>query len=66
MDLQKNLVNIENGLSLARSHYNRAVLAYKNSLEMFPSNMFGIIFNFKPEMFFEMSKDEAETIKIKF
>lgn len=66
MDLQNNLVNIENGLSLARSRYNRAVLAYKNSLEMFPSNMFGIIFNFKPEMFFEMSKDEAETIKIKF
>lgn len=66
MDLQNNLVNIENGLSLARSRYNRAVLAYKNSLEMFPSNMFGIIFNFKPEMFFEMSKDEAETFKIKF
>ena len=66
MELQNNLVNIENGLSLARSRYNRAVLAYKNSLEMFPSNMFGIIFNFKPEMFFEMSKDEAETIKIKF
>ena len=66
MDLQNNLVNIENSLSLARSRYNRAVLAYKNSLEMFPSNMFGIIFNFKPEMFFEMSKDEAETIKIKF
>ena len=66
MDLQNNLVNIENGLSLARSRYNRAVLAYKNSLEMFPSNMFGIIFNFKPEIFFEMSKDEAETIKIKF
>lgn len=64
--LQNNLVDIENHLSFARSQYNKAVLSYKNLLEMYPSNMFGIIFDFKPEMFFEMSKNEIETIKIKF
>lgn len=64
--LQNNLVDIENHLSFARSQYNKAVLSYKNLLEMYPSNMFGIIFDFKPEMFFEMSKNEIATIKIKF
>ena len=57
---------IENKISLSRTDYNKAVLNYKNKLEMFPSNFVGQMFNFKPELFFEIDKEEKENPKVKF
>lgn len=65
ISLQNSLKEIENKISLSRTDYNKAVLNYKNKIEMFPSNIVGQIFNFKPELFFEIEKDEQENPKIK-
>lgn len=66
INLQNNLKEIENKIAFSRTNYNKAVLKYKNKLEMFPSNLIGQLFNFKPELFFEIEKDEKENVKIKF
>ena len=66
MNLQANLKEIENNISYARQIYNKAVLKYKNKLEMFPSNVIADIFNFKPELFFTIDSDEKENPNISF
>lgn len=66
MSLQGNLKEIEDKISLSRKRYNQAVLGYKNKLEVFPSNVAATLFNFKPELFFEISKEEKENPKVKF
>ncbi len=66
MNLQANLKEIENNISYARQIYNKAVLKYKNKLEMFPSNVIASIFNFKPELFFTIDDDDKENPNISF
>ncbi len=66
LDLQNNLTQTENQISVARSTYNNLVLSYKNKLEMFPSNIVASMFNFKPEEFFEANEQEKEVPKVKF
>ena len=66
MNLQENLKEIENNISYARQLYNKAVLKYKNKLEMFPSNIIADIFNFKPELFFTIDSDDRENPNINF
>lgn len=66
MNLQENLKEIENNNSYARQIYNKAVLKYKNKLEMFPSNIIADIFNFKPELFFTIDSDDRENPDINF
>ena len=66
MDLQANLKELEDNISYARQIYNKAVLKYKNKLEMFPSNVIADIFNFKPELFFTIDSDEKENPNISF
>ena len=66
MNLQANLKEIENNISYARQIYNKAVLKYKNKLEMFPSNMIADIFNFKEELFFTIDSDDKENPNISF
>ena len=66
MNLQENLKEIENNISYARQIYNKAVLKYKNKLEMFPSNIIADIFNFKPELFFTIDSDDRENPNINF
>ena len=66
MNLQQNLKEIEDNISLSRSNYNNAVLKYKNKLEIFPSNIVASLFNFKDELFFEINDTEKENININF
>ena len=66
MDLQNNLKETEDKISYARQFYNDAVLKYKNKLEVFPSNIVGSMFGFKPEPFFEAVGEERENPKVKF
>jgi len=64
--LQDELSETEDKISYARQFYNDNVLAYKNKLEMFPSNVVANLFKFKPEPFFEASEKEKENIQVKF
>lgn len=66
MDLQNNLKETEDKISYARQFYNDAVLKYKNKLEVFPSNIVGSVFGFKPEPFFEATEQEKANPQVKF
>ncbi len=66
MDLQNNLKETEDKISYARQFYNDAVLKYKNKLEVFPSNIVGGMFGFKPEPFFEATEQEKANPQVKF
>ncbi len=66
MDLQNNLKDTEDKISYARQFYNDAVLKYKNKLEVFPSNIIGGMFGFKPEPFFEATETEKANPQVKF
>lgn len=66
MNLQDNLRSIEDNIAFARQKYNYAVLRYKNAKEVFPTNIIANIFNFKEELFFEITEEEKENFKIKF
>lgn len=66
VDLQNNLKETEDKISYARQFYNDTVLAYKNKLEMFPSNIIASMFGFKPEQFFEATEAEKEVPQVKF
>lgn len=57
--LQEELTSTENKISYARQAYNDQVLFYNNKKQQFPSNVVAGMFNFKDEVFFEIT-DEAE------
>lgn len=64
MNLQNTLINLENKISNLRKDYNKSVLSYKNVLDMFPSNMYGKVFNFKEEPFFDYDGKNSINIKL--
>ncbi len=66
MSLQSTLSDTEDKISYARQFYNDNVMNYKNKIEMFPSNIVAVIFNFKPEPFFEATADEKKNVEVKF
>lgn len=66
MNLQNNLRKIEDDIALSRSEYNKSVLHYKNKLDAFPSNIVGVLFKFKDELFFEIKEEEKESKSIEF
>lgn len=66
MELQTTLKETEDKIAFARQFYNDTVLAYKNKLEMFPSNIVAGMFGFKPEEFFEANAAEREVPQVKF
>ena len=64
--LQEELAGTENKIAYIRTAYNDSVLAYDNSLEMFPSNIIAGIFGFKPKQYFEAPAEEKKAVKVKF
>jgi LemA protein len=65
--LQEELTSTENKISFARQAYNDAVLFFNNKIEMFPSNVIAGMFNFRPEVFFEIEqKEERDAPKVSF
>ena len=66
-DLQANLKETENKISYSRQFYNDSVTMYNTKLEVFPSNLVGSMFNFKPETLFEVDSAEArQNVKVDF
>jgi LemA protein len=58
LQLQEELTSTENKIGFSRQHYNRSAGQYNESLAVFPSNIIGGMFAFKPMEFFEVH-DEA-------
>lgn len=63
LSLQEELSSTENRIGFARQHYNDSVGVYVSALQMFPSNIIGNIFGFKPRQFFEVDASEAAAVQ---
>ena len=63
-DLSKQLSKVEDDIANARKYYNGAVRVFNNKVEMFPSNIFALIFGYKSKSMFEADTDERENIKV--
>ncbi len=65
--LQEELASTENKISFARQFYNDSVLGLNNKVEMFPTNIFAGMFNFKKAGFFEVEAAEVrKPVAVKF
>jgi LemA protein len=58
LQLQKDLVEIENGIEYARRYYNAVVRDYNTMTEVFPSNLIAGQFGFEVAAFFELESPE--------
>jgi len=65
-DLQKELSDTEDKIAYARQFYNSNVLAYNNSIKIFPNNLFSSIFGFKEQEFFDVDEKETAPVKVDF
>jgi LemA protein len=54
MDLQNEISDVENKLAAARRFFNSATKELNVAIEIFPSNIVAILFNFKRETMFEL------------
>lgn len=59
MDLQNEISDIENKLAAARRFFNSATKELNVAIEVFPSNIIAILFNFKRETMFELGDQRA-------
>ena len=66
--LQAELADTENKIQAARRFYNTNVRDLAISLQSFPSNIIGKMFNFKEEEYFELEEgsEERENVKVSF
>lgn len=67
LELQRQLVEIENGIEYARRYYNAVVRDYNTMTEVFPSNLVASGFRFEREKFFELSsREERDRVDVSF
>jgi LemA protein len=59
MDLQNEISDVENKLAAARRFFNSATKELNVAIEIFPSNIVAILFNFKRETMFELGEQRA-------
>lgn len=64
--LQEELSDTENKIAYSRQFYNSNVRDYNTTLANFPSGIFGRMFGFKQEEFFEAENIEKEPVKVQF
>jgi LemA protein len=65
--LQEELASTENKIAFSRQYYNDSVLNLNNKIQMFPTNIFANMFNFKQAQFFEVETAEArKPVAVKF
>jgi LemA protein len=65
--LQEELASTENKISFARQFYNDSALGLNNKVEMFPTNIFAGMFNFRKAQFFEVESAEVrKPVAVKF
>ena len=66
MNLQNELKESEDKISITRQFYNDTVLSYNNKREVFPSSIVAGMFNFEAGKFFEASEEDKKTPQVKF
>ena len=68
LELQTELRDTEDKITYSRQFYNDSVLAYRNKIEMFPTNIIASMFGFKESdaVFFETDEKDKEVPQVKF
>ena len=64
-DLSNQLTKIEDEIANSRKYYNAVVRIYNNKIEIFPNNIYALLFGYKSKTMFEATASERENIKIK-
>ena len=64
IQLQSQLAQTEDQLSLARQIYNDSVMQYNNQVQMFPSNIVAGMFHFITETFYKVEKDSDREVPV--
>jgi LemA protein len=65
--LQQELTNTEGFIAECRSHYNDAVLAFNNALQVVPANIVAGLFKFHPHEYFGVPDGATrEPVKVQF
>ena len=68
LELQRELSDTENKLQSARRFYNANVRDFTTSLQVFPGNIIGKMFNFTAPQYFDIPDDgvESKPVEVKF
>ncbi len=66
IQLQSDLKDTEDKISVSRQFYNDTVMKYNNLVQTVPSNIVASLFKFKEEPLFEISEAEKEVPKVSF
>ena len=66
LQLQQELAAIEDRIAYARQFYNDSILAYNNSVESFPGNMFANMYGQKEKKFLEIPSEQKAVPKVSF
>ena len=66
VDLQENLKDSEEKISMMRQFYNDTVLTYNNKVQTIPSNIVANLCHFKEETFFRVEEKDREVPKLSF
>src|SRR3989338_505878 len=67
LELQRELADTENKIQAARRFYNTNVRDLNTSVQTFPGNVIAGMFNFSPELYFEVATaQERENVNVKF
>lgn len=66
LQLQSQLEDTENKVSISRQIYNDTVLTYNNKVQMVPSNIVASITGFKTREFFDAPAEADEAPKVQF
>ena len=61
--LMQQMEAVENDIANARKYYNGTVRELNTFLELFPTNLIGLIFHFQRAKMFEAQTDERESVK---
>ena len=64
VDLQENLKDSEEKISMMRQFYNDTVLTYNNKVQTIPSNIVANLCHFKEETFFKVDEKDREVPKV--
>lgn len=63
--LQVELVGTEDKIAFARQFYNDCVQKYNTTIEVFPTNIFANVLNYKPYEYFKVNDEDRKEVNIK-
>lgn len=66
LDLQNQLRDTEDKISIMRQSYNDTVMMFNNSIQKFPGNLFASMFHFTPRTSFTVATGAAEAPQVIF